>query len=89
MHTLLILNANKIPKLTIAELLGGIEDDSSPRSPGLAKSRRSVGSDATLQAAKSDVIRVLDILERVGSAAPDMQKTRIEVLRRAIENIRW
>jgi hypothetical protein len=39
--------------------------------------------------AKQDVRRVLDILEQVGSAAPEMQKTRTDVLRSAYEAIRW
>jgi hypothetical protein len=37
----------------------------------------------------ADCIRVLEILEHVGSSASEMQKTRTEVLRRAVENIRW
>jgi hypothetical protein len=39
--------------------------------------------------AKEDVRRMLEILEHVGSAAPEMQKTRTEVLRKAFENIHW
>ena len=39
--------------------------------------------------ARDDVRRVLDILEQVGSAAPEMQKTRTDVLRVAFESIRW
>jgi hypothetical protein len=39
--------------------------------------------------AKNDVRRVLEILEQVGSAAPEMQKTRTEVLRASYEAIRW
>jgi hypothetical protein len=39
--------------------------------------------------AKADVKRMLEILEHVGSAAPEMQKTRTEVLRRAVEAIHW
>jgi hypothetical protein len=39
--------------------------------------------------AKEDVRRVLDILEQVGSAAPEMQKTRTDVLRSGFEAIRW
>jgi hypothetical protein len=38
---------------------------------------------------KEDVKRMLDILEHVGSAAPEMQKTRTEVLRLAFEAIHW
>jgi hypothetical protein len=39
--------------------------------------------------AKEDVKRMLDIIEHVGSAAPEMQKTRTEVLRIAVEAIQW
>lgn len=39
--------------------------------------------------AKDDVRHVLEILEQVGSAAPEMQKTRTDVLRSAYEAIRW
>ena len=39
--------------------------------------------------AKNDVRHVLEILEQVGSAAPEMQKTRTDVLRSAYEAIRW
>jgi hypothetical protein len=39
--------------------------------------------------AKKDVRRMLDIVENVGSAAPEMQKTRTEVLRKAVEAIQW
>lgn len=40
-------------------------------------------------AAKVDVKRMLDILEHVGTSAPEMQKTRTEVLRLAYEAILW
>lgn len=36
---------------------------------------------------KEDVRRVLDILEHVGSSAPEMQKTRTDVLRQALETL--
>jgi hypothetical protein len=39
--------------------------------------------------AKDDVKRMLEILEHVGSSAPEMQKTRTEVLRKSFENIHW
>jgi hypothetical protein len=40
--------------------------------------------------ARDDVKRVLEILEQVGTAsAPEMQKTRTEVLRAAFESIQW
>jgi hypothetical protein len=38
---------------------------------------------------KEDVKRMLEILEHVGSAAPEMQKTRTDVLRTAFEAIHW
>lgn len=39
--------------------------------------------------AREDVRRVLEVLEHVGSAAPEMQKTRTSVLRAAYEAIMW
>lgn len=39
--------------------------------------------------AKADVRRMLEIVEHIGSAAPEMQKTRGEVLRKAVEAIQW
>jgi hypothetical protein len=39
--------------------------------------------------AKSDVRRVLEILEQVGNASPEMQKTRTDVLRSVYERIPW
>jgi hypothetical protein len=39
--------------------------------------------------AKQDVQRMLDIVELVGSAAPEMKKTRTEALRQSLENIQW
>jgi hypothetical protein len=39
--------------------------------------------------AKDDVKKMLEILEHVGSAAPEMQKTRTDVLRKAYEAIHW
>jgi hypothetical protein len=39
--------------------------------------------------AREDVKRVLEVLEQVGTAAPEMQKTRTEVLRAAFESIQW
>lgn len=38
---------------------------------------------------KNDVARVLGILETVGSATPEMRKTRTEALRSAYESIQW
>jgi hypothetical protein len=39
--------------------------------------------------AREDVRRVLEILEKVSNAAPEIQKTRTGVLRTAFEAIRW
>lgn len=45
--------------------------------------------EALLVAAKADVQRMLQILELVGGAAPEMQKTRTDVLRAQFESIPW
>jgi len=57
---------------------------------------RSIGGSTTqamidpfILEARDDVRRVLEILEQVGSASPEMQKTRTDVLRTAYEAIRW
>ena len=39
--------------------------------------------------AKADVRQTLEILELVGSSAPEMRKTRTDVLRSAFEEILW
>ena len=39
--------------------------------------------------ARKDVARVLDIVEHVGSTAPEMQKTRTDALRTSMEAIQW
>jgi hypothetical protein len=39
--------------------------------------------------AKEDARKTLDILDHVGSAAPEMQKTRTDVLRTAFADITW
>ncbi|KAF2456265.1 fungal-specific transcription factor domain-containing protein [Lineolata rhizophorae] len=61
---------------------------------GASKSRAAdadadVDPDALYAPASADVRRMLEILERAGSGAPEMQKTRTEVLRKAYENIGW
>lgn len=38
---------------------------------------------------KDAIQKMLEIIENVGSAAPEMQKTRTEVLRTAWEAIQW
>lgn len=45
-------------------------------------------ADPLLQLAKEDVRKCLDILDSVG-LAPEMQKTRTEVLRTAFADIMW
>jgi hypothetical protein len=74
----------------VAELLGSLDGyNSSPATPVSALSPGTIGADPLFSQAKADCIRVLEILEHVGSSASEMQKTRTEVLRRAVENIRW
>jgi hypothetical protein len=53
-------------------------------SPGLT-----LATEPLFAMAKMDVQRVLEILDMVGNVAPEMQKTRTEVLRTAFEDIRW
>lgn len=48
----------------------------------------SPSDDPLLVGAKEDARRTLDILEHVGSA-PELQKTRTEVLRAAFNDIAW
>lgn len=45
--------------------------------------------EALLVDAKQDARRVLETLERLGTAAPEMRKTRTDVLRQAFEEIAW
>ena len=74
----------------MAELLGALEDlVSSPATPASALSTPAISNDPFYAQAKADVIRMLDILVHVGSSAPEMQKTRTDVLRRAVESIHW
>jgi hypothetical protein len=73
-----------IPQLTMANLLSAVQFP--PASPILP-------SDTVIEPlfrdAKEECKRALDILEHVGSSAPEMQKTRTEVLRNAYESIMW
>lgn len=39
--------------------------------------------------AREDVKRMLEIVEHVGSTAPEMRKTRSEALRASLESIQW
>lgn len=68
----------------MARILGA---QSHPISPSL--SHLSPASDSLFSAAKEDARRTLEILDVVGNAAPEMQKTRTEVLRNAFADIVW
>jgi hypothetical protein len=70
--------------LLMARILG---TQSQPLSPSL--SHLSPASDSLFLAAKEDARRTLEILDVVGNAAPEMQKTRTEVLRNAFADIVW
>jgi hypothetical protein len=48
---------------------------------------QSPASEPLSMLAKADVRQTLEILELVGSSAPEMQKTRTDVLRSAFEEI--
>jgi len=45
--------------------------------------------DPIFAASKDAIRKMLEIIEHVGSAAPEMQKTRTEVLRTAWEAMQW
>lgn len=45
--------------------------------------------DPVFAGSRDAIRRMLEIIEHVGSAAPEMQKTRTEVLRTAWEAIQW
>ncbi|KAF2199423.1 hypothetical protein GQ43DRAFT_376268 [Delitschia confertaspora ATCC 74209] len=70
--------------LLIARILGTQEKPLSP-----SKQHLSPVSDPLLVAAKEDARRTLEILDHVGSGAPEMQKTRTDVLRTAFADIVW
>lgn len=59
-----------------------------PESPYQRQTKAPI-EEPLLVAARNDIGRVIDILENVGSGAPEMQKTRTEVLRTAFEDITW
>lgn len=67
----------------MARILGTQEQPLSPEKGGM-----SPASDPLLMMAKEDARKTLDILEHVGGA-PEMQKTRTEVLRTAFADIHW
>ncbi|KAH7359852.1 fungal-specific transcription factor domain-containing protein [Pyrenochaeta sp. MPI-SDFR-AT-0127] len=69
--------------LLMARILGQQEQPLSPSHNGMPPS-----SDPLLQLAKDDARKCLDILDLVG-IAPEMQKTRTEVLRTAFSDILW
>jgi hypothetical protein len=66
----------------MARILGQQEQPLSPTHNGPPS------SDPLLQLAKEDARRCLEILDVVG-IAPEMQKTRTEVLRTAFADILW
>ncbi|EON63598.1 hypothetical protein W97_02826 [Coniosporium apollinis CBS 100218] len=72
--------------LTISKLLAA-DRQQQPVSPG--QPPKSMMPETLFVAAKMDVRKMLDILEHVGSGAPEMQKTRTDVLRTAFEEIPW
>ena len=67
----------------MARILGQQAQPLSPRHTGLH-----ISSDPLLQLAKDDARKCLEILDVVG-IAPEMQKTRTEVLRTAFADILW
>ncbi|KAF2262140.1 hypothetical protein CC78DRAFT_535025 [Lojkania enalia] len=69
--------------LLMARILATQEQPLSPEKGGL-----SPATDPLLGRAKEDARKCLDVLELVGSA-PEMQKTRTEVLRAAMADIVW
>ncbi|KAF2245683.1 hypothetical protein BU26DRAFT_522087 [Trematosphaeria pertusa] len=69
--------------LLMARILGTQEQPLSPGREGM-----SPASDPLLMMAKEDARKTLEILDMVGGA-PEMQKTRTEVLRTAFADIMW
>jgi hypothetical protein len=67
----------------MARILGQQEQPLSPTNNGLPPA-----SDPLLRLAKEDARKCLEILDLVG-IAPEMQKTRTEVLRTAFSDILW
>lgn len=67
----------------MARILGTQEQPLSPGREGM-----SPASDPLLMMAKEDARKTLEILDMVGGA-PEMQKTRTEVLRTAFADIMW
>lgn len=70
-------------QLLLARILGQQEQPLSPSHNGMPPS-----SDPLLHLAKQDARKCLEILDLVG-IAPEMQKTRTEVLRTAFADILW
>ena len=67
----------------MARILATQEQPLSPGTRGMSPSK-----DPLLALAKEDVRKCLEILDSVGSA-PELQKTRTEVLRTAFADIHW
>jgi len=75
-------------QLLVATLLAAL-----PSSRSAASSPTAYGAPLVFESlfveAKEDCRKVPEILEHVGNGAPEMQKTRTEVLRKAFEAIAW
>ena len=67
----------------MARILSTQEQPLTSHAPGL-----SPATDPLLAMAKDDARKTLDILDMVG-VAPELQKTRTEVLRTALAEIMW
>lgn len=76
------------PKLTVANLLAAYQPVSQPVASSPLPAESPV-VETLFAEAKDDVKRTLEILDHVGNAAPEMQKTRTDVLRLAYEAIHW
>lgn len=68
----------------MAKLLGAYQLTPSSPAPGT-----NLVVDPVFADSRDAVRKMLEIIELVGSAAPEMQKTRTEVLRTAWEAIPW
>ncbi|KAF2089737.1 hypothetical protein K490DRAFT_37819 [Saccharata proteae CBS 121410] len=72
--------------LMMARLL--VMQEQADSSPYLRYTKSPI-EESLLVVAKNDIRHVIDILEHVGSGAPEMQKTRVDVLRTVFEEITW
>ncbi|KAF2435527.1 hypothetical protein EJ08DRAFT_645819 [Tothia fuscella] len=75
--------------LTMAQLLAAYQPVLQPLSASPGVSEQPPMVETLFAEAKEDVNKMLEVLEHVGSAAPEMQKTRTDVLRKAFEAIHW